>query len=36
MNHQEAENTKATERYLLREMTDDARPDESGRKLSSV
>lgn len=25
MNHQEAENTKATERYLLREMTDDER-----------
>jgi Putative zinc-finger len=27
MNHQEAENTKATERYLLREMTDDERKD---------
>jgi len=25
MNHQEAENTKATERYLLREMTDEER-----------
>ncbi len=27
MNHQEAENTKATERYLLREMTDQERQD---------